>query len=250
MKPNKLFSLFGIALITFTSCKKEELEDEVTNTSEPIEILNRPVRITSIVSNEDHFEFEYNPEGLLKTIKYVEDDYVSATDSFVFDGGVLEKVIYKSTGYDYFDQYLYTYEEQKTIIEKQYFNGVSYIYKRTDTLFIGEDKLPIKHFRGSPDNSWTYFEWSGGNLMKIENEYEIFEYEYDNKSYYGKGLFDHLGENGFEFETENNVIKTTKTLKSDNSKTVLNTVYEYNSTGYPKTQGSGIFQRIFMYEDY
>lgn len=249
MKKQTLFSLIAISVITFSACKKEE--EEIKTTESEFEEFEGPIRVTSIKTIEENFHYNYNESGNLETVKYEEDGYVSRTDSFIYtDDNKLEKLIYKHTGNSHFDQYSYSYEENKTIIEKHYFDGSTFKPERTDSLFFDEEGLPSKHFRGAPDASWTYYKWKNGNLIQVEEEYKIYDFEYDNMEYWGKGLFEHYDENGFEFESKNNVTKITETIKSDGSQSIQNNTYKYNNLNYPGSIGEGWFQYEFEYEEY
>ena len=264
MKINYLFPVLSMVVFTFFSCEKE---DEISldnngNTLKEDQIYLRGVErfdqesFINVKSDEN-----YQPTTLYFS-NSLENDII-ASNSIISETEYSEngKVkSYKQQVSDLNEPVFYTYYSNKVDFNPK--EGASSV--SSDLPYAGEGITTVYDFNepnpfvvNSLGSDTIFYEITNGNVTRVSNiEHLLYEYTYDNKPYFGKGIIYDFFSSEFDFQwwfipefvPNNNITSIKKYVYADSGIWTPNEdevyeyifTYEYNEYNYPtqiKTQG-------------
>ena len=249
MKNNYLFIFVSVLIVSFYSCKKDE-----------ISLNNDQLYLQGVkLTNQGYFinvkyNDKYQPVKLYSASSLGSDsinynNIVSETE-YLENGKVK---IYKQPISDLEDPLVYNYSANKVDLNLLY----STPYQSCDLPFIGKGITTVYDFNGSNpflvnslESDTIFYEIENGNVTKISNiEHVLYEYTYDNNPYFGNGIIYDFFSSEFDFKwwvipefvPKNNITSIKKYTYADGGTfspkkdevNELNFEYKYNSSGYP-----------------
>jgi uncharacterized lipoprotein YehR (DUF1307 family) len=249
MKKLIIISVLTSLVLTFSSCKKEE-------------IIVQKDFLTKQYINVDGVEyantFEYNDDNLLKTlnIEIIEfdelGDHVKATFNYDEDNNITSmNMIIEGLEYQPINDFVY--EDNKvtvyskvdpglgialTIAKIEYFfDDKNQLIKMDSYMTNGFDKMPMSLVMRT-ENTWE----NGNNVLKKTSFYDLDQsvynttiqsYEFDNMNCAEESIAPSFVTNFLSVVSKNNIIKHTISSDLMSIEEVTSFQYEYNDNGYP-----------------